>query len=86
MLFQNSQEIIKLPSFQLHQRFLSITKLTDSKYQLMQKCEIITYVHFRLFAEVYLSRQRLESMIRSHDLARWLKFDRQAELHWNNWN
>ena len=25
-------------------------------------------------------------MIRSRDLARWLKFDRQAELHWNNWN
>ena len=49
MLFQNSQEIINLPSFQLHQRNLNITKLTNSKYQLMQKitCGIITYVHLR---------------------------------------
>ena len=37
MLFQNSQEIINLPSFQLHQRFLNITKLTNSEYQHMQK-------------------------------------------------
>ena len=37
MLFQNSLEIFNLPSFQLHQRFLNITKLTNSKYQIMQK-------------------------------------------------